>query len=100
MKIRSMIMLSALFLLTSCGRGEVSPEHVEEATKTSVTEQEEVPEESKEDIATDKEEAIYVEYAGSMPKGFEAANGWLKAFDDTKVPLIAEYQWIKFTPFE
>ena len=196
MKIRSMIMLSALFLLTSCGRGEVSPEHVEEATKTTDTEQEEVPEESKEDIATDKEEAIYVEFAGSMPKGFEAADGWcngsmfnvtwrkqnvifedgkmqliidkdatpangvpysggefrskdfhtyafewhkdkikwfvdgvevhsasesipvtkgkimmnawcgvgvdgwLKAFDDTKVPLIAEYQWIKFTPFE
>ena len=27
-------------------------------------------------------------------------DGWLNAFDDTNVPLTAEYEWIKFTPFE
>lgn len=27
-------------------------------------------------------------------------DGWLNAFDDTNVPLTAEYQWIRFTPFE
>ena len=103
MKIRSMIMLAALFLLTSCGRGEVSTERIEDVTKTSVTEQEVVPEESKEDIATDKEEAIYVEFAGSMPKGFEAANGWCNGsmfnvtwrkqnvtFEDGKMQLIID----------
>ncbi len=25
---------------------------------------------------------------------------WLNAFDDTTLPLAAEYQWIKYTPFE
>ena len=30
----------------------------------------------------------------------KGVDGWLNAFDDTTVPLIAEYQWIKFTPFE
>ncbi len=27
-------------------------------------------------------------------------DGWLNAFNDTTVPLVAEYQWVKFTPFE
>jgi len=27
-------------------------------------------------------------------------DGWLNAFDDTNLPLTAEYQWIRFTPFE
>ncbi len=27
-------------------------------------------------------------------------DGWLKAFDDSKMPLTAEYEWIKYTPFE
>lgn len=27
-------------------------------------------------------------------------DGWLNAFNDANVPLTAEYQWIKFTPFE
>ncbi len=27
-------------------------------------------------------------------------DSWLKAFDDSKVPLTAEYEWIKYTPFE
>ena len=27
-------------------------------------------------------------------------DGWLKPFDDTNVPLVAEYEWIKYTPFE
>lgn len=27
-------------------------------------------------------------------------DGWLKAFDDSKLPLTAEYQWISFTAFE
>ncbi len=27
-------------------------------------------------------------------------DGWLKAFDDQNLPLTAEYQWIKYTPFE
>ena len=30
----------------------------------------------------------------------KGVDGWLNAFDDTAVPLSAEYQWIKFTPFE
>lgn len=25
---------------------------------------------------------------------------WLKAFDDSNLPVMAEYQWIKYTPFE
>lgn len=25
---------------------------------------------------------------------------WLKSFDDSKLPLTAQYQWIKYTPFE
>ena len=25
---------------------------------------------------------------------------WLKAFDDSKLPITAEYQWISYTPFE
>ena len=25
---------------------------------------------------------------------------WLKAFDDSKFPITAEYQWISYTPFE
>ena len=27
-------------------------------------------------------------------------DGWLNAFDDSSLPIAAEYQWIKFTPFE
>ena len=27
-------------------------------------------------------------------------DGWLNAFDDTNMPLTAEYEWIRFTPFE
>ncbi len=27
-------------------------------------------------------------------------DGWLNAFNDTDVPLTAEYQWVRFTPFE
>lgn len=27
-------------------------------------------------------------------------DSWLKAFDDKNMPLTAEYEWIKFTPFE
>ncbi|MBQ7934325.1 MAG: glycoside hydrolase family 16 protein [Lachnospiraceae bacterium] len=27
-------------------------------------------------------------------------NEWLKPFDDSNLPLTAEYQWIKYTPFE
>ena len=27
-------------------------------------------------------------------------DGWLNAFDDTNMPLVAEYEWIRFTPFE
>lgn len=27
-------------------------------------------------------------------------DGWLKAFDDSNLPIMAEYQWIKYTPFE
>lgn len=27
-------------------------------------------------------------------------DGWLKKFNDSNVPLTAEYQWVKFTPFE
>lgn len=27
-------------------------------------------------------------------------DGWLKAFDDSNMPLTAEYEWIKYTPFE
>lgn len=30
----------------------------------------------------------------------KGVDGWLKAFDDSKLPLTAEYEWIKFTPFE
>lgn len=29
----------------------------------------------------------------------KGVNGWLKAFDDSNLPLTAEYQWICFTPF-
>lgn len=27
-------------------------------------------------------------------------DSWLKAFDDSNLPVMAEYQWIKYTPFE
>ena len=27
-------------------------------------------------------------------------DGWLNAFDDSSLPLAAEYQWVRFTPFE
>lgn len=27
-------------------------------------------------------------------------DGWLNAFDDSSLPLAAEYQWVKFTPFD
>ena len=27
-------------------------------------------------------------------------DGWLNAFDDSSLPLTAEYRWVKFTPFE
>lgn len=27
-------------------------------------------------------------------------DGWLNAFNDTNVPLKAEYEWVKFTPFD
>ncbi|MCH5200911.1 MAG: glycoside hydrolase family 16 protein [Oscillospiraceae bacterium] len=27
-------------------------------------------------------------------------DGWLKAFNDGSLPLKAEYQWVRFTPFE
>ena len=27
-------------------------------------------------------------------------DGWLNAFDDSNLPVLAEYQWIKYTPFE
>ncbi len=30
----------------------------------------------------------------------KGVDGWLNAFDDTTVPLTAEYQWVRFTPFE
>lgn len=30
----------------------------------------------------------------------KGVDGWLNAFDDTNLPLTAEYEWIKFTPFE
>lgn len=27
-------------------------------------------------------------------------DGWLSAFDDSNLPVMAEYQWIKYTPFD
>lgn len=30
----------------------------------------------------------------------KGVDGWLNAFDDSTVPLTAEYEWIRFTPFE
>ena len=30
----------------------------------------------------------------------EGVDGWLNAFDDTNMPLTAEYEWVRFTPFE
>ena len=30
----------------------------------------------------------------------KGVDGWLNAFDDSKLPLTAEYEWIRFTPFE
>lgn len=30
----------------------------------------------------------------------EGVDGWLNAFDDTNIPLTAEYEWVRFTPFE
>ena len=27
-------------------------------------------------------------------------DGWLNAFDEVNMPLTAEYQWVRFTPFE
>lgn len=29
----------------------------------------------------------------------KGVDGWLNAFDDSKLPLTAEYEWIRFTPF-
>lgn len=29
----------------------------------------------------------------------KGVDSWLKAFDDTKMPLAAEYQWFSYTPF-
>lgn len=29
----------------------------------------------------------------------KGVDGWLNAFDDTNLPLTAEYEWIRFTPF-
>ena len=31
---------------------------------------------------------------------FRDVDGWLKKFDESKMPLVAEYEWVKFTPFE
>ena len=30
----------------------------------------------------------------------EGVDGWLNAFDDTNMPLTAEYEWVRFTPFD
>lgn len=30
----------------------------------------------------------------------KGVDGWLKAFNDADIPLTAEYQWIKYIPFE
>ncbi|MBE6902040.1 MAG: glycosyl hydrolase family protein [Ruminococcaceae bacterium] len=30
----------------------------------------------------------------------EGVDGWLNAFNDANVPLTAEYEWVRFTPFE
>ncbi len=30
----------------------------------------------------------------------KGVDSWLNAFDDTNMPLTAEYEWIKYTPFE
>lgn len=30
----------------------------------------------------------------------KGVDGWLNAFDDSTVPLTAEYEWISYTPFE
>ena len=30
----------------------------------------------------------------------KGVDGWLNAFDDTSMPLTAEYEWVRFTPFE
>ncbi len=30
----------------------------------------------------------------------KGVDSWLNAFDDTNMPLTAEYEWIRFTPFE
>lgn len=30
----------------------------------------------------------------------KGVDGWLNAFDDSNVPLTAEYKWVSFTPFE
>ncbi len=30
----------------------------------------------------------------------KGVDGWLKAFDDTNVPLTAEYEWVRYTPFD
>ena len=27
-------------------------------------------------------------------------DSWLKAFDDSNLPLVAEYKWFSYTPFE
>lgn len=29
----------------------------------------------------------------------KGVDGWLNAFDDTNMPLTAEYEWVRFTPF-
>lgn len=30
----------------------------------------------------------------------KGVDGWLNSFDDTNIPLTAEYEWVRFTPFE
>ena len=30
----------------------------------------------------------------------KGVDGWLKSFDDANLPLTAEYEWIRFTPFD
>ncbi len=30
----------------------------------------------------------------------KGVDGWLNAFDDKNIPLTAEYEWVKFTPFD
>lgn len=30
----------------------------------------------------------------------EGVDGWLNVFDDANIPLTAEYEWVRFTPFD